>query len=113
MMENGTLKGLTLDNVVVLGEGNGAKYVSGGNAYDKPVSIGTLVGWSKGKVENCRAIGEIVTSGEGQSVGGLVGNAGGGSITGSVCEVTVNASGVAYAGGIVGYTKTFMLQILL
>ena len=103
---NGTLKGLTLDNVVVLGEGNGAKYVSGGNAYDKPVSIGTLVGWSKGKVENCRAIGEIVTSGEGQSVGGLVGNAGGGSITGSVSEVNIDASGVAYAGGIVGYTKS-------
>ena len=101
----GTLKGLTLENVIVLGQGNGGKYVTGGNAYAKPVSIGTLVGWANGKVQNCRATGEIVTSGIGQSVGGLVGNAGGGSITGSVSEVTVNASGVAYAGGIVGYTK--------
>ena len=101
----GTLKGLTLENVIVLGQGNGGKYVTGGNAYAKPVSIGTLVGWANGKVQNCRATGEIVTSGIGQSVGGLVGNAGGGSITGSVSKVTVNASGVAYAGGIVGYTK--------
>ena len=108
-LDKGTLKGLTLDNVIVLGEGNGGRYVQkkqGNNAYTKPVSIGTLVGWSSGKVENCRAIGEIVTSGEGQSVGGLVGNAGGGSITGSVSEVSVDASGVAYAGGIVGYTKS-------
>ena len=104
----GTLKGLTLDSVIVLGEGNGGRYVqqsTSNNAYSKPVSIGTLVGWSNGKVQNCRAIGEIVTSGEGQSVGGLVGNAGGGSITGSVSEVSIDASGVAYAGGIVGYTK--------
>ena len=107
-LENGTLKGLTLENVIVLGQGNGGRYVqqnSSNNAYTKPVSIGTLVGWANGTIENCRAIGEIVTSGEGQSVGGLVGNAGGGSIKGSVSEVSVDASGVAYAGGIVGYTK--------
>ncbi len=107
-LENGTLKGLTLENVIVLGQGNGGRYVqqnSSNNAYTKPVSIGTLVGWANGTIENCRAIGEIVTSGEGQSVGGLVGNAGGGSIKGSVSEVSIDASGVAYAGGIVGYTK--------
>lgn len=105
---SGTIKGLTLENVIVLGQGNGGRYVqqsSSNNAYSKPVSIGTLVGWSSGTIENCRAIGEIVTSGEGQSVGGLVGNAGGGFITGSVSEVSIDASGIAYAGGIVGYTK--------
>ena len=104
----GTLQGLTLENVIVLGQGNGGRYVqqsTSNNAYSKPVSIGTLVGWSSGTVQNCRAIGEIVTSGVGQSVGGLVGNSMGGSITGSISEVSVDASGVAYAGGIVGYTK--------
>ena len=102
---SGTVKNLTLENIQVLGSGDGGTYVDGGDCVTRPVSIGTLVGWSKGKVEKCIVSGDIVTSGIGQAVGGLVGNAGGGSITGSVSEVAVDASGLAYAGGIVGYTK--------
>ena len=102
---SGTVKKLTLENVQVLGSGDGGTYVDGGDCVTRPVSIGTLVGWSNGKVENCIASGTIVTSGIGQAVGGLVGNAGGGFITGSVSEVAVDASGLAYAGGVVGYTK--------
>ena len=103
--EKGTVKNLILENVQVLGSGDGGINVTGGNCVVKPVSIGTLVGWSNGTVDNCIVSGNIVTSGVGQAVGGLVGNAGGGTITGSVSEVAIDASGLAYAGGIVGYTK--------
>ena len=101
----GKVTNLTLENIQVLGSGDGGKYVSGGDCVTRPVSIGTLVGWSSGTVEDCIVSGTIVTSGVGQAVGGLVGNAGGGSIKGSVSEVTIDASGLAYAGGVVGYTK--------
>ena len=102
---SGTVKNLILENIQVLGSGDGGKYVTGGDCVAKPVSIGTLVGWSNGSVKDCIVSGNIVTSGVGQAVGGLVGNAGGGSITGSVSEVAIDANGLAYAGGIVGYTK--------
>ena len=101
----GKVTNLTLENIQVLGSGDGGKYVSGGDCVTRPVSIGTLVGWSSGTVEDCIVSGTIVTSGVGQAVGGLVGNAGGGFIKGSVSEVTIDASGLAYAGGVVGYTK--------
>ena len=101
----GKVTNLTLENIQVLGSGDGGKYVSGGDCVTRPVSIGTLVGWSSGTVEDCIVSGTIVTSGVGQAVGGLVGNAGGGTITRSVSEVAIDASGLAYAGGVVGYTK--------
>lgn len=105
----GTVKNLILENIVVLGYGSG--FIKGNvDTEKKPLSIGTVVGWqsnSKSLVEGCYVTGTIVTSGDGQAVGGVVGNLGGGTIKNCVSYASIEANGKAYVGGIVGYTKEY------
>ena len=105
----GHVQNVILENVEVYAYGNG--YVSGNSNYEKsPLSIGTVVGWQANPnsiVENCYVTGKMVTSGDGQAVGGIVGNNGGGTIRNCYSEVNIDASGTAYVGGIAGYTKAY------
>ena len=83
---------------------------AGKDPIKNPLSIGTVVGWqttNTSVVENCYVTGKMVTSGDGQAVGGIVGNNGGGTIRNCYSAVNIDASGVAYVGGIAGYTKAY------
>lgn len=105
----GHVQNVILENVEVYGYGN--NYVSGNKkVIESPLSIGTVVGWqttNNSIVENCYVTGKMVTSGNGQAVGGIVGNNGGGTIRNCYSAVNIDASGIAYVGGIVGYTKSY------
>ena len=105
----GTVKNLNLVNIEVHGYGKGGLGVSN-NLVDKPISIGTIVGWQSGGaslIDGCTASGVVLTSGDGQAVGGIVGNVGGGKITNCMSTVSIKASGLAFVGGIAGYTKQY------
>lgn len=105
----GHVQNVILENVEVYAYGKNYK-TTGANPVEKPLSIGTVVGWQSNPesiVENCYVTGKMVTSGDGQSVGGIVGNNGGGTITNCYSAVDIDANGTAYVGGIVGYTKEF------
>ena len=105
----GTVKNLIIENISVYGYGSGF-LSSSVNTEEKPLSIGTVVGWQSDNnslVEGCYVTGKIITSGDGQAVGGVVGNIGGGTITNCVSYVSIDANGKAYVGGIVGYAKDF------
>ena len=106
---SGTVKDLILENIEVHGYGKGG-IGDEKNLVDKPISIGTVVGWqsvNSSVVDGCFASGVVITSGDGQAVGGVVGNIGGGKITNCMSSVSVKASGLAFVGGIAGYTKNF------
>jgi uncharacterized repeat protein (TIGR02543 family) len=105
----GTVKNLIIENISVYGYGSGF-LKAGTNTEDKPLSIGTVVGWQSNNgslVEGCYVTGKIITSGDGQAVGGVVGNIGGGAIKNCVSYTSIDANGKAYVGGIVGYTKKY------
>ncbi|WP_147399580.1 GLUG motif-containing protein [Parabacteroides bouchesdurhonensis] len=79
------------------------------------VYAGALAGYNKGVIQNCFAIGESnavidAESISSESLGGLIGDNSGGSITN--CYATLNIKGTvlnnytfAYAGGLVGYNE--------
>ncbi len=79
------------------------------------VYAGALAGYNKGVIQNCFAIGESnavidAESTSSESLGGLIGDNSGGSITN--CYATLNIKGTvpnnytfAYAGGLVGYNE--------
>ncbi len=105
----GHVQNIILENVEVYGYGR--NYATGGkDPVQNPLSIGTVVGWqsnSNSIVENCYVTGKMITSGDGQAVGGIVGNNGGGTIRNCYSAVNIDASGTSYVGGIAGYTKNF------
>ncbi|WP_298771376.1 InlB B-repeat-containing protein [uncultured Fibrobacter sp.] len=104
----GTLKNLNIIDIEVHGFGKGGLNDKN-KIVEKPISIGTVVGWQSGNssIDGCSASGVVVTSGDGQAVGGIVGNIGGGNISNCVSTVSIRASGLAYVGGIAGYTKNY------
>ncbi len=106
----GTVKNLIIENISVYGYGSGFLSAANVDTEAKPLSIGTVVGWQSGNnslVEGCYVTGKIITSGDGQAVGGVVGNIGGGTIKNCVSYTSIDANGKAYVGGIVGYTKKY------
>ena len=100
---SGTVQNLILENVEILGYGDGAIY---NNHKDDPVSIGAVVGWMNGSgslIDGCAVTGQITTSGTGQAVGGIVGSISAGTVTNCISSVNVDANGKkVYVGGIVG-----------
>lgn len=98
----GTVKNLTLKDVQIYAAASAG---STGIASDKPISVGTIVGWVSegGKIENCVVSGSIETSGATNRVGGIAGNVKSVTITDCVSSVSVTASGASTnVGGIVG-----------
>lgn len=105
----GHVQNVILENVEIYGYGRNFA-TAGKDPIKNPLSIGTVVGWqttNASVVENCYVTGKMVTSGDGQAVGGIVGNNGGGTIRNCYSAVNIDASGVAYVGGIAGYTKAY------
>ena len=98
----GSVKDLTLKDVQIYAASSAG---STGIANDKPISVGTIVGWVSegGKIENCVASGSIETSGATNRVGGIAGNVKSVTISNCVSSVSVTASGASTnVGGIVG-----------
>ena len=105
----GTVKNLIIENIEVHGYGRGG-LGQNNNLVDKPISIGTVVGWQSANtshIDGCYATGIVITSGDGQAVGGIVGNVGGGTVSNCYSTVDIYASGLAFVGGIAGYTKKY------
>ena len=98
----GTVRNLTLKDVQIYASASAG---STGINDDKPISVGTVVGWvsNGGKIENCVASGSIETSGKTSRVGGIAGNVKSVTISNCVSSVSVTASGAGTnVGGIVG-----------
>ena len=103
----GTVKNLILENVNIHATTNAGDILSG---KDQQISVGAFVGWmadnSASAVENSIASGTIKTTGNGQGVGGIVGNAKSGSIVNCLSLVEIQTSGNnADIGGIIGIVK--------
>ena len=109
VLGGGTVKNLILENVNIQASTNSGDILSG---KDQQISVGAVVGWmnenASNKVEGCMVLsGTIKTTGSGQGVGGIVGNAKKGTITNCMSLVEIQTSGSdAYIGGIIGITKT-------
>ena len=108
VLGGGTIKNLTLENVDIQASTNAGDILG---RTDSQISVGAVVGWmsevASNKVENCMSSGTIRTTGSGQGVGGIVGNAKKGTVTNCLSLVEIQTSGSkAYVGGIIGITKT-------
>ena len=103
----GTIKNLILENVDIHATTNAGSIL----AQAQQISVGAFVGWMSDKVdfnrvETCMVTGSIRTTGKGQGVGGIVGNAKIGEISNCLSLVEIMTSGSdAYIGGIIGITK--------
>ena len=120
VLGGGTVKNLILENVDIQAATN-AGDITGSTTNQ--ISVGAVVGWlaDKAKINNkdvvltkddtfvieCMASGTIRTTGKGQGVGGIVGNAKVGTISSCLSLVEIHTSGSeANIGGIIGITKT-------
>ena len=107
--KGGTVKNLILENVNIQASTNAGDILG---RTDSQISVGPVVGWiaenDSSFVDNCVvASGTIRTTGNGQGVGGIVGNAKKGTITNCLSLVEIHTSGSqAFVGGIIGITKT-------
>lgn len=104
----GSLGGGTIKNLVLVVSEIYGTTSAGETSIEKPISVGTLVGWmSSGTVMNCVVEGSITTSGKDNRVGGLVGNAWNATISDCVSTVSISASGEGtHVGGIVGALRS-------
>ena len=105
----GTIKDFYLENVDIYATNSHI------NGCGNEISVGGLVGWktaSASTIENVVVSGKIYTSGKGQGVGGLIGNAHSSRISNSVSMVNITADGdSAFVGGIVGLVKNNEVKI--
>ena len=109
VLGGGKIKNLILENVDIQASTDAGSIQ--GLQKDSQISVGAVVGWmaqiSGNNVEGCMVSGTIKTTGKGQGVGGIVGNAKTGSISNCMSLVEIQTSGSqAYIGGIIGITKT-------
>lgn len=107
VLGGGKVRNLVLENVNIQASTNAGSVLSNKN---QQISVGGVVGWmnelNSNLVENCMVSGIISTTGSGQGVGGIVGNAKQGTITNCLSLVEIRTSGSnAYVGGIIGITK--------
>lgn len=100
---SGMVKNLNLENVDISASANVGDILG----KDNPVTVGTVVAWQTGGiVENCYVSGKVLTSGAGNSIGGLVGNSRTGSMKNNLSTVSILVSGnESYVGGIVGFVR--------
>lgn len=103
VLMGGTVKNLNLENVYIAASAS----IGVGSGNTNPVSVGPVVGFlPKGVVDNCFASGTILTSGKGNGIGGLVGNAWDAKITNSLSTIDIWVSGDdSYVGGVLGYAR--------
>ena len=105
----GTIKDFYLENVDIYATNSHI------NGCGNEISVGGLVGWKTpggSVIEKVVVSGKIYTSGKGQGVGGLIGNAHSSRISNSVSMVNITADGdSAFVGGIVGLVKNNEVKI--
>ncbi len=111
VLGGGTIKNLILEDVDIQASTNAGEAITGNDAKDHQISVGAFVGWMAetggNSVTGCVVSGTIKTTGNGQGVGGIVGNAKKGEISDCMSLVKIQTSGSeAYIGGIIGITKT-------
>ena len=106
LSNNATVKNLILKEVQIYAAASSG---TTGLGSDKPISVGSLVGWVGAtdktvvKIENIVASGSIETSGATNRVGGIAGNVKHVTISNCVSSVSVTASGAnTNVGGVVG-----------
>ena len=105
----GTVKNIIFEKVNIQASTNAGDILT---SKDSQISVGVVVGWmaenNQNVVDNCiAASGTIRTTGTGQGVGGIVGNAKKGTISNCMSLVEIHTSGAkADVGGIIGITKT-------
>lgn len=106
LSNNATVKNLILKDVQIYAAASSG---TTGLGSDKPISVGSLVGWVGAtdktvvKIENIVASGFIETSGATNRVGGIAGNVKHVTISNCVSSVSVTASGAnTNVGGVVG-----------
>jgi len=110
VLGNGTVKNLTLENVDIQASTSMGETMDKRDFEDHEISVGAFVGWmneaANNLVDACMVTGTIKTTGNGQGVGGIVGNAKRGTISNCLSLVEIQASGKnAYVGGIIGLIK--------
>lgn len=110
VLGGGSVKNLTLENVDIQASTSMGETSMGSDSEDHQISVGAFVGWmnesAKNLVDACMVTGTIKTTGNGQGVGGIVGNAKTGTISNCLSLVDIQASGrEAYVGGIIGIIK--------
>ena len=108
VLGGGTVKNLTLENVDIQASTNAGDVMD--HSKDQPISVGAVVGWmnevDNNLVDACMVTGSIMTTGNGQAVGGIVGDAKGGKITNCLSLVEIHTSGnKADVGGIIGVIR--------
>ena len=111
VLGNGAIKNLILENVEIQASTSTGEVLSNTANDNHQISVGAFVGWmnesGSNNVEKCMASGVISTTGKGQGVGGIVGNAKKGRISNCLSLVEIRTSGSdAYVGGIIGLIKT-------
>lgn len=106
LSNNATVKNLALKDVQIYAAASSG---TTGLGSDKPISVGSVVGWvganvnAVAKIENIVASGSIETSGATNRVGGIAGNVKHVTISNCVSSVSVTASGAnTNVGGVVG-----------
>ena len=109
VLGGGKIRNLILEDVDIQASTNAGSIQ--GLQKDSQISVGAVVGWMAetggNSVTGCVVSGTIKTTGNGQGVGGIVGNAKKGEISDCMSLVKIQTSGKeAYIGGIIGITKT-------
>ena len=108
VLGNGVVKNIDFENVDIVTSTDAGSILSN---KDNQISVGAVVGWLADKkpggvVLNCHVSGNISATGNGQGIGGVVGNAKNGTIEKCRSSVAIKATGdKAHVGGIVGITK--------
>lgn len=108
VLGNGSVKNIVFENVDIVTSTNAGSILS---SKTNQISVGAVVGWLADKnpggvVSNCQVSGNISATGNGQGIGGIVGNAKNGTIENCTSSVSIKATGdEAHVGGIVGITK--------
>ena len=109
VLGKGTIKNLVLENVDIQASTSTGEVMQNTDNDHHQISVGAFVGWmsdDKSLVESCMSSGIISTTGSGQGVGGIVGNAMNGQISNCLSLVEIRTSGSdAYVGGIIGLIK--------
>lgn len=108
VLGNGSVKNIVFENVDIVTSTSAGTILS--NTANQ-ISVGAVVGWLADKkpggvVSACYVSGKISATGNGQGIGGIVGNGKNGTIEHCLSAVTIQAEGNdAFVGGIIGITK--------
>ena len=102
VLRGGTVKDLSLENISIYAESSAGD--AGTSGTSNPISVGAVAGFVEyGAIDGCVVSGKIETSGSINRVGGIAGNVWSVTLSNSISEVDVIATGDdTHVGGIIG-----------